>query len=131
MIFVLDTDTLIYFLKGHPSVVEQIANTPLHLLATTVINQSELLFGAYNSQKKSYNLNKVESCLNQLKIFDLNSQAAYQYAEIKARLTKTGKLIEDLDLQIASICLVNQTTLITNNLKHFSRITGLQSMSWV
>ncbi|MCP4148878.1 MAG: type II toxin-antitoxin system VapC family toxin [bacterium] len=35
-----------------------------------------------------------------------------------------------MDLMIASICLANNVTLVTNNLKHFSRIEELPIENW-
>ena len=55
MTYILDTDTLIYFLKGHQQVVEKISIMSRSELSTTIINQAELLYGAFNSTKKSHN----------------------------------------------------------------------------
>jgi len=51
-------------------------------------------------------------------------------AGIYACLRKMGKPIEDADIQIAAFCLVNDMTLITNNVSHFSRIPELKWENW-
>ncbi len=45
MKYILDTDTLIYFLKGQANVVKSMADISSDQLATTIINHTELLFG--------------------------------------------------------------------------------------
>jgi predicted nucleic acid-binding protein len=49
MKYVLDTDILIYYLKNQPHVVEKFVATDPDEIATTIINYTELLFGAYHS----------------------------------------------------------------------------------
>ncbi|WP_267257065.1 PIN domain-containing protein [Coxiella endosymbiont of Ornithodoros maritimus] len=68
MKYILDTDILIYFLKGKESVLSKIAETPLDDLGTTIINYTELLFGALNSTHKKTNLAKVMVLLRKLTI---------------------------------------------------------------
>ncbi|MDR1540451.1 MAG: PIN domain-containing protein [Clostridiales bacterium] len=46
-------------------------------------------------------------------------------------LRKRGDLIDDADLFIASICLTNSFTLVTNNTNHFERIEGLKIVDWL
>lgn len=128
--YVLDTDTLIYFLKGYPDVVEKITSTPADHLNTTIINHAELFFGAYHSEHKKRNLEKITAFLGNINILPFCSQSSLVFAEEKARLKKEGAIIADLDLMIASICVKNHMTLVTNNTKHFHRIAKLKSENW-
>ena len=48
---VLDSDILIYFLKGKPEIVDKLTSCAIDMLFTTRINYTELLYGAYNSAK--------------------------------------------------------------------------------
>ncbi len=56
MKYILDTDTLIYFLKGNAHIVEKVASISAEKITTTIVNHTELLYGAYNSQKKKHKL---------------------------------------------------------------------------
>jgi predicted nucleic acid-binding protein len=49
---------------------------------------------------------------------------------LKASLEKSGNRLDDFDLTIASCALAHNLTLVTNNLKHFSRIEGLKIANW-
>jgi predicted nucleic acid-binding protein len=52
-------------------------------------------------------------------------------ASVYSKLQKKGKLIEDADILIASFCLQNGYTFVTNNVKHFKNIEGLHVENWV
>ena len=50
---------------------------------------------------------------------------------IYATLKKSGKLINDADILIASIVKAHNAVLVTNNEEHFSRIEGLRIENWL
>ena len=41
-----------------------------------------------------------------------------------------GQLVEDADFFIAAFCIVNDYTLVTNNIRHFEHIDGLKLVNW-
>jgi predicted nucleic acid-binding protein len=43
----------------------------------------------------------------------------------------SGEPLDDLDLQIASIAMETNSSLLTNNTKHFKRVSGLQILNWL
>jgi predicted nucleic acid-binding protein len=130
MKYIIDTDILIYFFKNDQKIVEKFSQISPKNITTTIINYTELLFGAYNSLKVEENLNKFQSFLRTIKILDFNKSAAEKFAQLKTRLKQEGNLIADMDLMIASICICNKSVLITNNTKHFSRIEELTFENW-
>lgn len=130
MKYLLDTDTIIYFMKNLHGVPERIANCSAEDISISLITFSELLFGAFNSTHAQKNLAKVKSFGNDIRILPFCEKSAYIYAEQKALLKKAGKPIEDLDLMIASTAIHHNCTLITNNTKHFVRIKNLQLDNW-
>ena len=92
---------------------------------------AELFFGANNHPTNSkkllqyyYNLSNKLICYN----FDKN--CGIIYGDIKEKLNKIGKSIDDMDLLIASICIANDLILVTNNVKHFKNIPNLQVENW-
>lgn len=130
MSYILDTDTIIYFLKGMPSITERIASISPGEINTTIINHAELLFGAFNSARKQKNLKKVGMFLDAIKILPFCEQASAIFAEQKAGLKKRGTLLADLDLMIASITLRHEMVLVTNNSRHFERLKNLRLENW-
>jgi len=130
MKYILDTDTLIYFLKGETHVVKnmlQIESTAIH---TSIISHSELMFGAYNSTHVDKNLKKISRFLNSISILPYDENASTLFGKLKAKLKIQGNLIADMDLMIASICLSQKATLVTNNSRHFERIPRLKFINW-
>lgn len=131
MNYVLDTDTIIYLLKGSQSISTRLAAVNPQQIHTTIINHSELHFGAYNSKKQRSNLNILADIFTDLSVLDYCTQSSEIFAQTKAHLKKKGSLIADMDLMIASICIANNMTLITNNLKHCRRIKKLSMDNWL
>lgn len=56
--------------------------------------------------------------------------AAKTYGKIRAELEQVGMPIGPLDLQIAAIALAHQLTLVTHNIREFSRIPQLRLEDW-
>ena len=124
--YILDSDILIYFLKGEKEVIKKVLSLQNDELYITIINYTELLYGIYNSNKISQNKEKILSFLDNFKILQFDKNASEIFAKLKAKLKKQGKIIADMDLMIASIAISNKAILYTNNLKHFNRIDGLK-----
>ena len=124
--YILDSDILIYFLKGDKDTIEKIISLPKDDLYITIINYTELLYGIYNSNKISQNKEKIVPFLENFETLPFDKQSSEIFARLKAKLKKQGKIIADMDLMIASIAIANHAVLFTNNLKHFNRIEELE-----
>ncbi len=124
--YILDSDILIYFLKGEKEIIEKIISMPKDDLYITIINYTELLYGIYNSNKITQNREKILPFLDNFKILQFDKNSSEIFAKLKAKLKKQGNIIADMDLMIASITIANKATLFTNNLKHFKRIEELE-----
>lgn len=128
--YLLDTDTLIYNLKGNDSIKR---NLELHLedpIKISVITLMELYFGAYKSEKVAGNLAKIRRIENSFEIVSIGKESAQIFGMLKASLKKSGSPLDDFDLLIASCAMTHNLTLVTNNTKHFSRIDGLKLTNW-
>ena len=95
-----------------------------------VITLTELYFGAYQSKKIAGNLSKVRAIENAFEVISVNNDCADIFGMLKASLKKSGKILDDFDLIIASCAMTNNLTLVTNNTQHFSRIDGLKLTNW-
>ena len=126
---VLDTDTISYYLRGSQSVKDKFVEYQYELASTT-INYAELMYGLKKRDNKKY-LPKVELIFDNIKIYDFDKKSATVFSTLKANMQIKGIVVADMDLMIASIALVNGEKLISNNLKHFSKIELLDLESWV
>jgi predicted nucleic acid-binding protein len=124
--YLIDSDILIYFLKGKQEVVQRLLQIPIDDLYISRINYTELIYGAYNSSKINQNLKVIEPFLDSFKVLEFTKTSSLIFAKEKARLKKNGNIIADMDLMIASIAIENNCTLISNNIKHFDRVHNLE-----
>lgn len=130
MIYLLDTDTCIYWLKGHKPVKEKLLAAGWNQVAISVITKAELYYGAHNSSRMVENLDRVEIFTSYLQVIPLDDLILQRFGKLKAHLRKTGQLLPDFDLLIASTALTTARILVTNNTRHHQRIPGLSLENW-
>ena len=132
MIYVLDTDTCIYFLNGnYKSIADEILSRSLEDLAVTAISTAELYYGAYHSARKTKNIEVLDNLFEKIQILPLDMQSARHFGELKENLHREGKMLGPYDLLIASIVHSQSHTLVTHNVKEFSQVKGLLVVDWV
>lgn len=128
--FLLDTDTIIYSLKGSDTVrrhLERHVNEPMAICTITLM---ELYYGAYKSQKVTGNLAKIKKLEQVFEIIPIETDSVEIFGMLKAALGETGTPLDDFDLVIAACALSHNLILVTNNQKHFQRIEGLRLENW-
>lgn len=128
--YLLDTDTLIYSLKGNKRVIEHFKQHADAPKALSVISYGELIYGAYKSSYISTNLAKVHRLREIFPIIDASSAILECFGGIKADLHKKGLSVDDFDLLIGSTAITLGYTVVSNNEKHFSKIPGLKLTNW-
>jgi len=128
--YLLDTDTVIYSLKGHESVAKNLREHIHDSIKISIITLMELYYGAYKSQRVESNLAKIKTLENSLEIVPLGLESAEVFGLYKSKLEKSGTLLDDFDLILASCALARNLTLVTNNIRHFGRIEGLKIANW-
>lgn len=129
--YVLDTDTCIYWLKGEEKIRKRVEQVGADSLRMTVITLAELKYGAYYSKNVNENLESIVKFLRKVKVLSLDYDAAERFGKIKAELRRSGQIIQDFDILIASITLSHAGVLVTNNVEHFKRIPGLSYENWL
>ena len=133
MKFYLDTNTIIYAVKGlFPEIEYHFRHTNAQSIMVPAIVYAEIEYGARKSKDYKSTISVYEKFLNAFKnnIAEFNFRAALEYGEIRAELEKEGTPIGPNDLIIASIVRSNGGILVTNNVKEFSRVKGLQIQNW-
>ena len=130
MTYLLDTDTCIYWLRNRQPVREKVKQGGWNQISICVITAAELYYGAYNSSRVAENLARAAQFIQQLPVVPLNDNALRRFGELKAELRRIGQPIADFDLLIASVALAEGYILVTNNTRHYDRITGLQLENW-
>ena len=90
---------------------------------------AELRFGAEKAGRPKL-AELVEAYLDRLAILDWTNEVSGYYARIRSQLERSGRPIGNMDLLIASHAVSQGSTLVTNNLKHFSSVSGLKVEVW-
>ncbi len=128
--YLLDTDTIIYNLKGHLAVKHNLERHRQSVLKISIVTLMELYYGAYKSQKVTSNLAKVRNIEEAIEIVPIGRESAEVFAMLKANLGKSGIPLDDFDLILAACAMAHDLVLVTNNTKHFERIEGLRVANW-
>ena len=128
----LDTTFILDLLKKRQDSVVALKSLSGKELASTEINYFEVLFGVFKRREMTqHELDLVQEFFSSIKLLTLNNLGAYKAAEIGGELSRKGLTIESQDILIAGICLANNCeTIITKDVRHFSRIKGLKVESY-
>ena len=129
MKYLLDTNICIYFLKGLHGLVEKFDEVGFENLYISEITVAELKFGAAKSEKPEKNKKVIEELVNNFKLIPIYKSLDI-YATEKARLRKAGTIVDDFDILIGATAIENKMILVTNNEKHFDRLTNIEIENW-
>ena len=122
----LDTDVLINLLRNDGNTVSLIKNLEKsNKITTTVINNFELWKGFYRTKSIKDEKASLE-LLNIISLLEFDEKASKKAAEIFEYLKRKGKIVDALDVMIASIVITNGESLLTFNKKHFENIPGIK-----
>lgn len=131
MRYALDTNSVIYFLKGSfPELAARMKSYPSRMIVIPEMVRAELLFGVAKSQQRAENARKLQDFLAPLEKVAFDGQAAEAYAAIRWELEQAGNLIGPNDLVIAATCVAQNATLVTRNTREFERVRGLRCEDW-
>jgi tRNA(fMet)-specific endonuclease VapC len=146
LIYFLDTDTLIFMVRGLKPAqrasqrqrAEKLAQkcrqeqADGNLVGLSAITASELEFGAQKSDDYESEIAAVRKVLAPFVLFDYDSVACPPpYGRVRFELQRTGQDIGGMDVLIAAHALALNATLVSNNLAHFSRVPGLKTVNWL
>jgi tRNA(fMet)-specific endonuclease VapC len=128
--YVLDTNTLIYFFKGIGNVADILFSKSPDNIKIPAIVLYELEFGIARSTSPRKRKQQLAALTATIDVLPFSTEAAKSSASIRAQLEKSDKAIGPYDVLIAGTALVNQGTLVTHNVKEFNRVKGLISEDW-
>lgn len=129
---ILDSDVLSEFFKGTSSVKLKMEDylREFDFINVSIITYYEILNGLlYKDAKKQLSI--FEDFLKGNKILPLTLRSVKISAAIRAEQRKKGIDIGHADILIAGTAIANEMQLVTNNVKHYKRINGLEIANWV
>lgn len=129
---IMDTSFLIDLLKNNKNAVNklkylQIKNIPVAATTPSIV---EIWTGLSHLNKKEAEKKKIIEVIESQIIYDLDRESAEKAGEINGNLIKKGQQIEIIDSMIAGIAYKNNETILTRNIKHFSKIKEINVESY-
>lgn len=128
--YILDTNTLIYFFKGIGNVSTRLFSKPPKSIGIPTIVLFELEVGIAKSTSPKKRRLQLESLISTVNILPLAHNEVKSAASIRVDLENRGKPIGPYDVLIAGTALANKSVLVTHNTSEFERIAGLQLEDW-
>lgn len=127
--YMLDTNILIFAMR-HPDTAcaHLVAAHAGHDICISVITYAELEYGIRNSRNPEKNRNAVYMILAGIPILDFDISAGKHFGEILAHSKEIYG--QDRDKMIAAHCRSLGYTLVTDNIKDFQYIDGLDVVTW-
>jgi tRNA(fMet)-specific endonuclease VapC len=129
---ILDSNTISYYFRGDPQVVLRLQALSPADVAVPAIVEYELRYGLLRLPPLAAvpRLAALAALLRPMQVLPFDSECAAQAARLRAELEATGTPIGPHDTLIAATVLRHQATLVTRNVREFSRVRGLQWLDW-
>jgi tRNA(fMet)-specific endonuclease VapC len=128
MKFLLDSNAVIAIMKGNSAVHTRLKqHRPVDFALPSIV-MHELYYGACKSERKTENLARLDQL--QFPVLEFDREDAVAAGEIRAALASLGQPIGAYDVLIAGQALCREITLISRNVREFSRVEGLLLENW-
>jgi tRNA(fMet)-specific endonuclease VapC len=134
MIWLLDTNTLIYFSNREPGferIARRMSGRSPGEVRMSSITLSELEYGVENSRYREQNRAALDDLVALIQVDDYPQRAARHFAELKAALKAKGRHTKPYDLLIAAHAKALDATLVTNDLDDFRNMPGVRLTNWL
>lgn len=128
--YLLDTNTVIYFFKGEGGVAERLLATAPSQVAMSTVTVFELLVGVAKSSASLRRRKQVETLVSSVRILPFSDAESRAAAVVRAELERAGTPIGPLDNLIAGTARAHAATLVTRNVNEFRRVSELRVESW-
>jgi len=128
--YVLDTNTLIYFFRGQGQVADTLLSISPSEVGVPAVVVFELETGLAKSESPQQRRRQLDAMLDAIHILPFGRTEAREAADIRAALERSGTPIGPLDTLIAGTARASGSILVTRNMREFSRVPGLRVEDW-
>jgi len=130
MSFLLDTNICSAHMRRPAGLAHRFIQYSGRLSIPTVV-LAELYAGAFLLDDPTRILAGINDLLQDLELLAFDEASAKQFGMLRGDLKRAGITVGPIDLQIASVALAHDLTLVTNNTSDFQRIPGLRLEDWL
>jgi tRNA(fMet)-specific endonuclease VapC len=128
--FLLDTNTVIYYFKDMGNVATRLLATPPRDVAISTVTLFELEVGIAKSRASAKRRAQLDTLVDLVTLLPFGATEAHAAASIRAKLEKRGRPIGPLDNLIAGTASAHGATIVTRNVEEFSRVKSLRIANW-
>ena len=126
--YMLDTNTVSYFFRKVPSVVERLRLLNPEILCISSVTAAELFYGV--AKRNNLQLSQfLDTFLSEISILEWDTKTAEIYGKLRAEMEKEGKVMGAQDQMIAAHALANESVLVMSD-KAFEFVPNLILENW-
>ena len=129
--YILDTNTLIYYFKGVGNVADNLLAVSPKDIGIPAVVLYELEYGISKSTSPQKRTKQLEELCSLVEVLAFGNEEAKISATVRAFLEKKGTPIGPYDVMIAGTVISKQGILVTNNTKEFRRVPKLKIIDWL
>ena len=133
MTYVLDTNTLSFALAGDASVCRRMLSASRTDVRLPQPAAAEIEYGLARlpaSRKRDRLIERFHVFLAEIPRMAWTDAVSRAFGAAKADLERRGVRIEDFDVAIAAHALADEAILVSDNVDHMRRISGLRVENW-
>ena len=129
-LFMLDTDAASAVIKGHEQAEKRLRALPMDGWCISAVTAAEHHYGLAKKPAAPRLAELVHAFLEVVVVTPWDRSAAAELGQLRAHLERDGHMIGTYDSLIAAHALSLNLTLVTANVREFSRVAGLRIENW-
>jgi tRNA(fMet)-specific endonuclease VapC len=129
--YMLDTNVCIHVMRNRETPVRKQFNDNVGAMCISTVTLHELMHGVHRSARPTYQRELTLDLVSRLGVLEFDDLAANHSGDIHATLGKSGQLIGSYDMLIAGHARSRGLTIVTNNMREFTRVEGLICEDWL
>lgn len=126
--YLLDTNICISLFKNKFGIRSKIAQVGIENCFVSEITIAELFYGAYKGGRQRH-FDDVQNILQMFGVMPIYP-CLELYGEIRFKLERKGRRLDDLDMLIGATAVYNNMVMVSSNIKHFERIPSIVLENW-
>ena len=130
-LYMLDTNAVSAVMRGNPLMDDRLLKLDPADWCISAVTHSEICYGLALRPEATTLIRAVDAFLAVAKTLAWDAAAAATHGRLRAQLRQAGTPIGDFDEMIAAHALSAGAVLITDNERHFRRISGLPVENWI
>ena len=127
--YLLDTNICVAMIRNLFNTRTKASEIGRNNCCISEITIAELYYGAYKSNNLLKHFNEVSRLKDRYEVISV-SPSLDTFGRLKADMERSGNKIDDFDLLIGATAITHDLIMVTDNVKHLGKISGIQLENW-